>query len=82
LITVYTSDRLYIHRMKLFDKKSNNDDRSNRTPWQCKKQACAFQQCIAKHNYLTDPVTYCRPYYTAYETCIEQLNQNEEMEKD
>jgi hypothetical protein len=66
--------------MTVSDNKSlKKDDRSDGTPWQCKKQACAFQQCIAKNNYMTDPVTHCQPYYAAYETCIERLNQNDKI---
>ena len=62
---------------------TNHNDRSDRTPWQCKKQACAYQYCISKNSsYRPDPVQFCRhPYYTSYQECIEQINNNNETKK-
>jgi hypothetical protein len=56
--------------------KNDKDDRSDRTPWQCKKQACAYQYCISKNSsYRPDAVQFCRhPYYTSYQECIERIN--------
>jgi hypothetical protein len=58
--------------------KNRGNQMSNQdlTPWQCKKQACGFQTCITKHNYMTDPIKHCRPYYLAYEECMEQHNRS------
>ena len=58
---------------------NDNDDRSDRTPWQCKKQACAYQYCISKNSsYRPDAVQFCRhPYYTSYLECMEQMKRSD-----
>ena len=64
---------------------NNMNDRSDRTPWQCKKQACAYQYCISKNSsYRPDAVQFCRhPYYTSYQECMERImNQTTDTSND
>jgi hypothetical protein len=40
----------------------------------CKKYACAFQYCLAKHNHDADR---CRYHYDAYDRCAQAVRARE-----
>lgn len=44
-------------------------------PKACQQHACAIQTCIVRFDNKPDPVAHCRPYFDAYEACIERLEE-------